>query len=195
MHPTTGAWLPKGGRKRGTGKGGQKPASFIPQNIPRPAAENGTPPPQPTPAAEPGGIDCSEEAGDAVAHGIQFVTGVVLDAFEDATCSPAEHKKMAEALAAYFRAMGLRAAAWVALVLVLTGYFLRTFKQEKPRAKVRSWIHGEAARVAAAKDVTPRAENTGAARSADAATGDSRPPAASSSPRTVYDLIPTFEPE
>lgn len=150
-HPKTGRWMPRGGRKpRQPGQPAagapETPApSFIPKDAPPPSpAESNAPESKAEPASAPpvteSGADYSADAGECVSEALQFGAGVVFDAPDDCAASPAEHKRMSSAFAAFVRSKNWQATAAVAAALVVVAFILRTLKKDKPRAKFRSWF-------------------------------------------------------
>jgi len=157
LHPTSGRWMPKGGRKArasGAPASATPPApaqSFIPKDAPPPAAEGKSE--DKSSAAAPAAVDYSNDAGEVVCRATQLIAGIAFDSPEDCTPAAAEHKNMVSATAAYIRMKGWQASAGVALLLVFAAWLLRILSKPKPQAKVREWL-----RFTRAQDVTPAAE-------------------------------------
>lgn len=167
-NPTSGRWMPKGGRKPRTaapapgaapsvGESGTPAAevkSFIPSSVPPPPPEEGAPAgAAPQPAAP--GPDNSEDAGEVGANLLQFVAGIVFDSPADCECTAPEHRRLVSAFAGYIRSRGWQASAGVLVGLVIAAYFFRVLRRDKPREKLRTWIYG--AKAEAARNVTPDA--------------------------------------
>lgn len=147
-HPIGGQWMPKGGRKPKVAKPAPAPTpeaarqaspveSFIPPDVPpaeQPAAA------ERAPDAHAEIVDHSEDAAEVVCRAAQFGAGIVLDAPEDVTPAPAEHKSMTKATAAYIRTKGWQATAGVALFLVFAAWILRVVNKPRPREKIRGWL-------------------------------------------------------
>lgn len=165
LHPRTGRWMPRGGRKPGvTPPAGSAPGasqdapsappppSYIPPEEPAPASDEkpgaSAEPPPPT-------VDHSDDAGEVVCSSIEVIAGIVFDSPEDCTPAASEHKNMVRATAAYIRAKGWQASAGVGLLLMFGAYLLRVLRKPKPNATVRRWVGLD--RAERAKDVTPEA--------------------------------------
>lgn len=186
-NPSTGRWMPRGGRKaRVIPTGGPAPApaekpapSFIPQSVPpapKVEGEQETPSAtQPTAAALP---DNSEDAAECAARALQFAAGTVFDDHDASTPAPKEHASMVRSFAAFIRAKGWQATAGVAVVIVLVAWLLRVLQKDKPREKVRHWLG--LARVEKARDVTPEEKKPAA---------PAPTPVAVARPQTIHDII------
>lgn len=172
LHPRTGRWMPRGGRKAGAmpapsaSPGASPEPSAPPQPSYIPAEE---PPPQasadPQPSAPPPpSVDHSDDAGEVVCSSIEVIAGIVFDAPEDCTPAAAEHKNMVRAVAAYIRAKGWQATAGVGLLLMFGAYLLRVLRKPKPNATIRRWVGLDSA-AEEARDVTPAAARPSAAHS------------------------------
>lgn len=187
-HPIGGQWMPKGGRKPKVAKPAPSPTpeaarpaapveSFIPADVPaaeKPAEATAA---ERAPEAHAEIVDHSEDAAEVVCRAAQFGAGMVLDAPEDVTPAPAEHKSMTKATAAYIRTKGWQATAGVALFLVFAAWILRIANKPRPREKIRGWLKLDGQPAAPAAD--PHAE-TGAARST-----------AADAPRTAVPALPS----
>lgn len=164
LHPHSGRWMP---RKRRSASGVTLPASpsavaspkpaapavsFIPAEIPPAEPAEDTPERKETPAA-PAAVDHAADAGEVMASGAQFVAGLVFDAPEDCTATPAQHRHMVNACAAWLRARGLQIAAGAGLLLMFAAWLLSTMRKPKVHARLREMLGYDAA--AAARNVTP----------------------------------------
>lgn len=163
-HPHGGHWLPKGGRKPGSvAQAVSKPAdSFIPAKAPPAptgtglAERNG----QESPENGPALVDHSSDAAEVAVRATQFTAGLVLDAPKECEASPAEHKHMVNATAAYIRSKGWQTAAGVGLLLMFAAWILKVLQQPKPREKVKSWFTPDEPRPVAPADSKPAAAAT-----------------------------------
>lgn len=157
-HPTTGRWMPKGGRKK-RDKAATSPASPSPLTSPEKSASPAsmpTPPPsasfipkeeparpvatEPAPDARAEVVDHADDAAEVVTRGAQFGAGLVFDDPDAGKISEAEHRNMTKATAAYIRTKGWQASAGVALALVFVAWLLRIVSKPGPQAKVKSWL-------------------------------------------------------
>jgi len=192
-HPSTGRWMPRGGRRpkssssAASGAGG---VSYIPPEVP-------APPPSSEDAKTPGASsadaarsaeseDQADAAGECAARALQFSAGVVFDAPDDCTPAGPEHRGMVRAFAAYIRAKGWQGTAGTAVFLVIAAWLLRVLTKEKPRSTIRGWI--DHAKAKAAHDVTP-ADAVPRPISTAAATASATQPVS-----TVIDLPPHIPP-
>jgi|JI10StandDraft_1071094.scaffolds.fasta_scaffold111619_4 hypothetical protein len=147
-HPRGGHWLPKGGRKPGAATKATPAAvaSFIPAKVPAalidPSAPQINEMESPRPAAP--GVDHAADAGEVAARAVQLTAGIVLKAPKETTASPAEHRHMVEATAAYIRSKNWQAAAGVGLLLMFGAWLLKVLQQPGPHATVSGWLKGEA---------------------------------------------------
>ena len=146
-HPRGGHWLPKGGRTPGSpAKAAAAPmASFIPAKVPSPLPDPSEPEPNgpESPRAASAAVDYSADAGEVAARAVQLSAGIVLKAPKETTASPAEHRHMVEATAAYIRSKNWQAAAGVGLVLMFAAWLLKVLQQPGPQATVSGWLKPE----------------------------------------------------
>lgn len=143
-HPHGGHWMPKGGRKPGShAKSPPRPvASFIPDKVPAPlpdpsAAETNR---QESPKNGPAAVDHAADAGEVAARAVQLTAGILLKAPKETTASPAEHRHMVEATAAYIRSKNWQAAAGASLLLMFVAWLLKVLQQPGPQATVSGWF-------------------------------------------------------
>lgn len=160
LHPRTGRWMPRGGRKPGVTPPASPPPGESPAGAPAPSyIPEEEPPPPANEDAKAGesatpAVDHSDDAGEVVCSSIEVIAGIVFDAPEDCTPAPAEHKNMVRAVAAYIRAKGWQATAGVGILLMFGAYLLRVLRKPKPNATVRRWVGLDKA-AEKARDVTP----------------------------------------
>lgn len=161
-HPATGRWMPKGGRKPGSGSAPTSSessagapsnplpppsASFIPDAAPPPPVEAKAGSDEPAPVRVES-VDHSDDAAECGVCAVVAVAGLVFD--EDCSPGAAEEKNMKKAVAAYIRAKGWQATAGIGLFLMFAAYVLRLLRKPGPKTKVREWF-----RFKGAKSVTP----------------------------------------
>jgi hypothetical protein len=95
-------------------------------------------------------VDHSDDAAEVGCRAVQFVAGVALDAPDDVQPTPAEHKHMVRATAAYIRSKGWQATAGIGLALMFGAWLLKVLSKPRPMSKVRGWLHLDAPAPAAA---------------------------------------------
>ncbi|MBW7895163.1 MAG: hypothetical protein H3C27_08615 [Opitutaceae bacterium] len=142
-HPSSGVWMPKGGRKPKAAAGAASAGSFIPSEVPPEPAPSE--PETKAPSANAEVVDHADDAAEVVCRAAQFTAGIALDAPEDCTPAPAEHANMRRATAGYIRAKGWEASAGVALLLVFAAWLLRIGSKPKPQAKIKGWFQRDLA--------------------------------------------------
>lgn len=155
----TGRWMPRGGRRPGVPAKSPpaKTESFVPAVVPAPPAEI-NPPAETTPSAPV--VDHSTDAGEVIAQATQLTAGIVLKAPEETRASPAEHKHMVEATAAYIRSKGWQAAAGIGLLLMFTAWLLKVMQRPKARETVAGWFTRPEPRNVTPEDKRPAAPVT-----------------------------------
>lgn len=161
LHPTTGRWMPKGGRRPKSPAASSRPGveqpSYIPASVPpappSPDSVKTITDEIPSAAQSTAADDQADAAGECAARALQFAAGIVFDSPDDCTPPGPEHRSMVRAFAAYIRAKGWQGTAGTSVFLVIVAWVLRVLMKEKPRAAIRGWI--DHAKAKAARDVTP----------------------------------------
>lgn len=164
VHPLTGCWMPKGGRKVGThtriaataDTAAPPDRSYVTPEEP-PAATPPAAEAAPSPPAN-GLVDTSHDAGEVGARAVQFGAGLILRAPDECTAAPAEHNHMSEAIAAWVRTKGWQGTATIALMLMLAAWLLKVLQKPRPRATIEGWFGLDHS--SGAKNVTPESERS-----------------------------------
>lgn len=158
-----GHWMPRGGRKPGSpAKADSRPVeSFIPATVPATTLDMSAAEINALDSAKKGTepLDYSADAGEVASRAVQLTAGIVLKAPKETVASPAEHKHMVEATAAYIRSKNWQAAAGVGLVLMFAAWLLKVLQQPGPQATVSGWLKPEDK----PRDVTPTPSRPAAA--------------------------------